>query len=79
MSGVQQFSKCLTSDSYLASQDLAQQFADTASLGVLYPSVRHREATCVLPCSARDERTQGTHSSVDLERKGESRDFSALT
>lgn len=42
-----QFSKCLAPDSYLASQDFAQQLLSAASLGVLYPSVRHREGTCV--------------------------------
>jgi RES domain len=44
---LKQFSKCLDPDSYLASQAVAQQLLDTASLGVLYPSVRHREGTCV--------------------------------
>jgi hypothetical protein len=44
---VKQFSKCLDPDSYLASQGLAQQLLDAASLGVLYPSVRHRVGTCV--------------------------------
>jgi hypothetical protein len=41
------FSEYLTPDSYLASQDLAQQLLNAASLGLIYPSVRHREGTCV--------------------------------
>ena len=44
---LKQFNKCLDPDSYLASQHLAQQLLDAASLGVLYPSVRHRGGTCV--------------------------------
>jgi RES domain-containing protein len=45
--GVQEFSECLASDSYLASQGLAQQLLSAASLGLIYPSVRHRHGTCV--------------------------------
>jgi hypothetical protein len=32
-------SNCLASNSYLTSQDLAQQSLDIASLGVIYPSL----------------------------------------
>jgi hypothetical protein len=42
-----QFSKYLAPDSYLDSQDLADQLLDAGSLGILYPSVRHRHGTCV--------------------------------
>jgi hypothetical protein len=43
----QEFSDCLAVDTYLASQDLAQQLLNAASLGLIYPSVRHRHGTCV--------------------------------
>jgi len=42
----EQFSKCLAPDSYLDSQDLAHELLDAGSLGILYPSVRHRQGTC---------------------------------
>ena len=41
------FADCLAPDSYLASQDLAQQLLETGSLGVIYPSVRRKGGTCV--------------------------------
>jgi hypothetical protein len=44
---VQEFGGCLASNSYLASQDLAQQLLNAASLGLIYPSVRHPRGTCV--------------------------------
>ena len=34
-------------DSYVASQALAQQMLEAGSLGVIYPSVRHRGGTCI--------------------------------
>lgn len=42
-----QFRDCLAADSYVASQGLAQQLLDAGSLGVIYPSVRRREGTCL--------------------------------
>jgi hypothetical protein len=41
------FADCLASDSYMASQILAQQLLDAGSLGALYPSVRRKGGTCV--------------------------------
>lgn len=41
------FARCLAPDSYVASQDLAQQLLGAGSLGVIYPSVRRNEGTCV--------------------------------
>jgi RES domain-containing protein len=41
------FAECLSPDSYLASQELAQQLLDAGSLGVVYPSVRRKGGTCV--------------------------------
>lgn len=43
----QEFSEYLAADSYWASQDMAQQLLNGASLGLIYPSVRHRPGTCV--------------------------------
>jgi hypothetical protein len=43
----QESAEYLAVDSYLASQDLAQQLLNGASLGLIYPSVRHRHGTCV--------------------------------
>jgi RES domain-containing protein len=41
------FARCLAPDSYVASQDLAQQLLGAGSLGVIYPSVRKNAGTCV--------------------------------
>jgi hypothetical protein len=41
------FVRCLAPDSYLASQELAQQLLDAGSLGVVYPSVRRKGGTCI--------------------------------
>ena len=41
------FAECLRSDSYVASQDLAEQLLHEGSLGVIYPSVRRRGGTCI--------------------------------
>lgn len=38
---------CLDPTSYVTSQALAARLLDAASLGVVYPSVRHRGGTCV--------------------------------
>lgn len=38
---------CLAPDSYLASQDLAQRLLEEGSLGLVYPSVRHRRGICI--------------------------------
>jgi hypothetical protein len=45
--GDKSFSPCLAPDSYLASQELAQQLLDAGSLGVVYPSVRRKAGTCL--------------------------------
>jgi hypothetical protein len=37
----------LAPDSYLASQQLAQDLLDSGSLGIIYPSVRRRKGTCL--------------------------------
>jgi hypothetical protein len=44
---VQEFGEFLASNSYLASQDLAQQLLNAASLGLAYRSVRRRNGTCI--------------------------------
>jgi len=41
------FANCLAPDSYVASQQLAQQLLDAGSLGVVYPSVRRDRGTCI--------------------------------
>jgi len=41
------FRACLDPESYLASQELAQQLLDVGSLGVVYPSVRKPGGTCL--------------------------------
>lgn len=41
------FVKCLAPDSYLASQDLAEQLLAAGALGVIYPSVRRAGGTCI--------------------------------
>jgi hypothetical protein len=41
------FADCLASDSYVASQGLAQQLLDAGSLGVIYPSVRRQKGICL--------------------------------
>jgi RES domain-containing protein len=39
------FANCLSPDSYIASQTLAERLLDSGSLGVIYPSVRHAGGT----------------------------------
>jgi hypothetical protein len=41
------FAACLNPESYVASQTLASRLVAAGSLGVIYPSVRHRGGTCV--------------------------------
>lgn len=41
------FKACLDPESYVASQALAERLLDTASLGLVYPSVRHTGGTCL--------------------------------
>jgi hypothetical protein len=41
------FADCLAADTYRASQDLAQQLLHAGSLGIVYPSVRRRNGTCL--------------------------------
>ena len=42
------FAECLSPTSYMASQELAHRlFTEAHSLGVIYPSVRHKSGTCL--------------------------------
>lgn len=41
------FKECLAPDSYIASQALAEKLLDQGSLGVVYPSVRREDGTCL--------------------------------
>lgn len=41
------FAACLAADSYKASQGLGERLLDHGSLGIVYPSVRHRGGTCL--------------------------------
>ena len=41
------FKACLAPDSYTVSQALAARLLEAGSLGIVYPSVRHAEGTCV--------------------------------
>jgi hypothetical protein len=41
------FDRCLDPKSYVASQELADQLLQTGSLGVVYPSIRKPDGTCV--------------------------------
>ena len=41
------FTACLSPDSYVASQGLADQLLNAESLGVIYPSVRYPKGTCL--------------------------------
>jgi hypothetical protein len=42
-----QFADCLSPNSYVASQGLAQRLLDIGSLGIVYPSVRRGGGTCL--------------------------------
>ena len=42
------FADALAPDSYVASQDLAEELLEAGSLGVVYPSVRRRRGTCMV-------------------------------
>jgi RES domain-containing protein len=58
------FADCLVTDSYVASQTLAQQLLDAGSLGVVYPSVRKRGGTCIAcfrPAIVMNVRKSATH------------------
>lgn len=41
------FAHCLSPTSYVESQKLAQNLLVSGSLGIVYPSVRHRTGTCI--------------------------------
>jgi hypothetical protein len=41
------FVACLAPDSYIASQELGLRLLHEGSLGIVYPSVRHAEGTCL--------------------------------
>ena len=47
ISADERFAACLAKDSYIASQELAEQLLAAGSLGVVYPSVRHPGGTCL--------------------------------
>jgi len=42
------FAACLTRDSYIASQELAERLVDAGSAGLVYPSVRRAGGTCLV-------------------------------
>lgn len=42
------FADCLDPESYIPSQSLAERLVDQGSLGVVYPSVRHADGTCLV-------------------------------
>ena len=42
-----EFRACLDSESYVESQALAERLIEAGSLGVVYPSVRHKDGTCL--------------------------------
>ncbi len=42
-----EFAACLGPDSYVTSQELAERLLGAGSLGVVYPSVRHRGGACI--------------------------------
>lgn len=42
-----QFADCLAPDSYVASQGLTLHLLEVGSLGIIYPSVRHKIGTCL--------------------------------
>ncbi|MGC2183398.1 MAG: RES family NAD+ phosphorylase [Terriglobales bacterium] len=42
-----EYSACLDPASYVASQRLARELLDQGSVGLIYPSVRHRGGTCL--------------------------------
>ena len=46
--GQTRWRKCLNPNSYKASQELAGTLLNSGSLGVIYPSVRHKTGTCVV-------------------------------
>ena len=45
--GAKGFRACLDPGSYVASQALAEQLLEAGALGVVYPSVRHAQGTCL--------------------------------
>ncbi len=45
--GDSRFGECLDPDSYTASQKLARELLDKGSAGIVYPSVRLSEGTCI--------------------------------
>lgn len=45
--GGKSFVRCLDPDSYVASQDLAEQLLAEGALGIVYPSVRRAKGTCL--------------------------------
>ncbi len=45
--GAEAFRACLDPESYVASQELAEQLLEAGALGIVYPSVRKRDGTCL--------------------------------
>ncbi len=58
------FRDVLAPDSYVASQQLAQELLDSGSLGIVYPSVRKKKGTCLVcfrPAVVMNVRKAGTY------------------
>lgn len=67
--GDSRFAECLDSKSYSASQRLARELLETGSAGIVYPSVRHPEGTCIAcfrPALVNNVR-KGAHISMEFE------------
>jgi hypothetical protein len=67
--GNHRFAKCLDRNSYVSSQHLAEQLLEKGSAGIIYPSVRHKEGTCIAcfrPPLVNNVR-KGTQLSVEFE------------
>jgi hypothetical protein len=45
--GDKRFAKCLDANSYKASRRLAEELLETGAAALVYPSVRHKEGTCI--------------------------------
>ncbi len=45
--GIEAYDNCLDPASYIESQKLAAELLDAGSMGVIYPSVRHEDGTCL--------------------------------
>jgi hypothetical protein len=62
--GERAFADCLNPNSYVASQRMAENLLNAGSLGVVYPSVRRRDGTCIAcfrPVLVVNVRKRGTY------------------